>query len=158
MFKFTGRLKSFYLKTNEFRKDLDASLKREVRNAGAEWVRAVYNKVPVYTGTARGTLVPVGRVVDVTIPISPVAFKRGRGPTFGESQSSFNFYHAGNVYGFRFDQNLWYYILNDLNVTFIKSSPWQSMKAGEEAFNHYMSTVASKLPQLKDYSTTIENG
>jgi hypothetical protein len=153
MFQFSGGFPKIDIHIDKFKKTLDQKLKTEIRNGAREWLRATYQRVPVYTGTARGTLVPVGKLLRVAVPISPIAKRKGKGPSFGATQSAFDFTFTETTYSFTFDQNLFYYKLNDLYPNkIIKSAPWYSFDAGAQAFQrYYRQSIKNKLPQLKDY-------
>jgi hypothetical protein len=136
-----------------FKKKLDERLKAGTRQAAREWLRATLERVPVYTGTARGTLLPLSRVLRVALPISPIASRPNRGPEVGAQQSDYEFLDGRNgVYGFSFLQGLEYYILNDANlVSFIPSTPWHSFDAGKEAYDEHIGEVIDSLPKITDF-------
>lgn len=43
-----------------YKKSLDKIMTVQIRQAAREWLRAVIPRVPVYTGTSRGSLQPLG--------------------------------------------------------------------------------------------------
>jgi hypothetical protein len=156
--EFHGKFQKLDFNDAEYRKRFDERVKAGLRQAARLWLRAVIERVPVWTGTSRGTLLPLAQMLRVAIPIKPVAFRSGRGPAFGPAYSAYEFYASDGVYAFEFDQNLPYYILNDFNlVSFIPSTPWHSFDAGTAAFNAYVNNQLFKsLPKLKDYIKTVE--
>lgn len=123
--------------------------------ATREWVKATVTKVPVYAGTARGTLQPLGRFVKARVPRGSVSkareAKRGYTTIFGKRyDTGFN---AGKSYGqdfelaqeamkftFTFTPELPYFIWNNYGrpLSTLKAAPWGAIEAGEEAWKKYV--------------------
>jgi hypothetical protein len=141
-----------YLKTR------DEALKVQMRNAAREWLKAVIPKVPVWTGTAIGTLQPLGRYLRVAVPISPVVERENKGPGFGDALGGFDFDDAGNTYTFEFTNFLAYFKFNDQNNAnaygfhLTHDSPWHAMDAGQAAFEKYIEDVLpQRMPNIADF-------
>jgi hypothetical protein len=155
-----GTFTKLSIDPGRFTKTLDKTMEVQLRQAARTWLRAVILRVPVWTGTARGTLRPLGQFLRVSIPISPVKFKKGFGPDVGARKSLYDFSKRGTTYAFEFDQELAYYSLNDffqVNLPLRNPTPWGSFKAGEAAFNKYIATeLPKRLPKVEDILTQTE--
>lgn len=150
--KFNGRR---YLKT------LDRRLGVIIRQAAREWLRAVLKSVParggfpVVTGAAKSTLVPLGRVLRVAVPVRPVGRKDRREE--GENSSKFKIVDdsvGGNkkyVYSFEWSTDLLHYYINEF-YGYIPHAPWNTTEAGEEAFVAYVEDALNReLPDISDH-------
>lgn len=163
MFKFTGNLVQLNFNMVKFKKTLDETLKTQIRQAAREWLRAVIPKVPVWTGTARGTLSPLARILRVQNNISPVAFRRGWGPSVGEQFGTFSFEESGGTYSFDYEINLRYFQDNEFQKAPPKyklrnPTPWHAFKAGDAAFKAYLNKILpQKLPNLTDFIEVTGN-
>lgn len=150
MFTFSGSLVQLNFNKEKYRKRLDEILKRQVRNAAREWLRAVIPNVPVWTGTARGTLLPLSRILRVANRISPVHFKRDFGPSIGENFGAFSFLDGTNgQYGFQYQIFLDYFQENEFSPAPAKyklknPTPWHALRSGDAAYKKYMADI---LPQ-----------
>lgn len=151
-FNYVNFNKPAYLKTR------DEALKREMRNAAREWLAAVIPRVPVWTGTSRGTLLPLARYLRQSIPISPLVSKEGKGPGLGETLGGFEFDDAGNQYTFEFTNFLEYFKFNDQNDAsahgfhLTHHTPWEAFEAGQKAFEYYVETyLPQKMPDINDF-------
>lgn len=154
-------------------------LEVQMRQATRAWLRAVIKKIPRYTGTARGTFKPLGRVLRVAIKAagapthgSAEGAKRkkfikigGRllptGPSAGELYSDFKFSKTKNTVSFEFDQNLPYVIWNSIYpapVNFILPSnpPWFAFAAGEAAFKNYVKVELPKKAKFKKFVRRVK--
>lgn len=123
---------------------LDAVLKNQIRIAAQAWLRAVIPKVPVYTGMARSSLAPLGRFINIAVPVTPIARKSNRTPAMGESQSHFEFYDNGVVYNFQWSTSVIHFIANEFyasSLPLTHPTPWNAMQAGERAFNKYVKDI-----------------
>jgi hypothetical protein len=118
-----------------------------LRQAARSWLRAMVKAVPVWEGTARGTLKPLGRFLRVAVPISPVADPRKRratiggklfnlGPVAGEAYSEYELIEEFPKYILKFTEKLPYVVWNSFGQPLpqVKSAPWFAFdKAGEAA-------------------------
>lgn len=160
-----GRLSFPRFEQKKLVKYLDESVRASMRAAAALWLRAVIPKVPVWTGTSQGSLMPLARLIRVALHPTPVVVRPGMGPAVGASrapQTMAAYFPAprGNVYHFQFTTNVAHFIYNNLQhapnppFNLIHETPWYATAAGNRAFNAYM---RDKLPtivrsiRLKDY-------
>ena len=71
MLLFRGKLRKIKLKKQRLSKTLSERLNRIMREAAREFLRAAIPRVPVDTGMALGNLVPLGRFLNLRVPIYP---------------------------------------------------------------------------------------
>lgn len=153
-----------------------AAKKAEVlnRNAAREWLRAVYIKVPVWTGMARGGLkyakgrsgASAGQTLSaylrVAIPIGPERTWDGRElerrpdktPEKGGAQSQYTLTEANGKYGFSFSTEIVHFIVNDIypGLPPSYSRPWQAIQAGNDAYSDFVkNNIHEVFPKLSDY-------
>ncbi len=157
MFKVQVKISKFSFDTVKFNKTLRERLNVQVRNAAREFVRAAIVNIPVDTGEARGTFLPLGRFLNIAVPINGDP-EPDKNPTTGagpDKQLLFTF--PSNQYGvyFQIDWQLFHFWFNEFFETRSNHyKPWDSIEAGREAFLEYMRTVAPlRLPKLKDFIT-----
>src|SRR5688572_20554130 len=99
-YKFTGQLMGLKLKRGEITKTFTMQAERVVRAAAREWLRAVYVRIPVWTGMARGAIkFAKGRTGEssgqflsiylrVAVPIEPIIeVRKDKSPELGGKQS-----------------------------------------------------------------------
>jgi hypothetical protein len=145
---------------------LGKAVQVQIRQAAREWLRAVILKVPVYTGMAKGSLLPLGRYLRVAIPIvpDPIAQKRfGRGPQDGESLGLFDFKQINQyVWQFQYATEVQHYLINEFTIglgspPLRNPTPWHSFEAGKEAWDQYLQeNLKSKIPKISSYISTVE--
>jgi hypothetical protein len=130
--------------------------RKHLRLATREWVRAVVKKVPVYSGTARGTLSPLGRYVNAAVPRGKVV-----GPTGGTKVIQGKTYNlgfdGGKTHGQNFElsqdatplktswtltfhHDLVYFIWDNYGkpLNTLKKAPWDALKSGDLAFREHV--------------------
>jgi hypothetical protein len=153
----------------KFKKSFDDEMQVQMRQAARAWLRAMLTAElpvvrrgggtskgipPVWTGTARGTLIPLGRFLKIAIPISPKVKRPGRGPNVGASKGKFQFGVLHDRYYFRFSTQLAWYTLNEFNASDLPlthKTPWEGFEIGQKAFQDYCNNqMTKKLPQVRD--------
>lgn len=155
MFKATVKIIEFNDK--EYITALNKKVEEQMKEAAREWLRAVIVRVPVYTGMARESLLPLSRYLNVAIPIDPIAKRRG--PS-GEIQQYFAFEQQGEQFTFKYSTEVPHYLINEFNVglgspPLTHPTPWHSFEAGRIAWREYVTTVFKyKLPNIKTYFRT----
>jgi hypothetical protein len=163
MFRVFGDLKKLKFQSQAYTTALDTACQVQIRQAARAWLRAILSRglPPVFTGTARGTLKPLGQYLRVAIPISPVAFRKGKGPGVGASLGRFEFLAQNFRYTFEWDTDLFYYHINEFSsfvpgFHFRTPIPWHSMAIGQAAFEEYIRTVLpDRIPKVKDFIDVI---
>lgn len=146
-----------------------------LRQAARAWLRAMVEAIPVWEGTARGTLKPLGRFLRVAVPISPVASPsktvsspmKGRvfqlGPQAGEGYSEFELTSEFPKYTLAFTEKLPYVVWNSFGspLPTVKSAPWAAFqKAGMAAETTIKAELRKKLGEAwpKVLGTQVING
>lgn len=156
MLRIKSRLSTFELDPQRYAKSLDEAISTQQRQAARAWLRAVIEKVPVWTGMSRGSLKPLGAYLRVAVPISPVAQRSGMGPTAGAQQSSFSFTRTGTSWTFAFTEEVAHFLINDAfdvsaYIRLRTPGPYNAFKAGEEAYEAYIAEFLQKrLPNVND--------
>jgi len=149
-------------------------MKEENEKAVIKWLKSVLRKTPTYTGTARGTYKPIGKVVGYAV-------RRGRSTAKSNWRDKKYFVYNGKKYrlGFEqgqryqdhkirlkatrnkittlfiFDQMLPYVLWNEkypapVWMNLIRSTPWHALKAGRKSYeNHYRRHVYKRLHAVK---------
>lgn len=155
-------LKGLKINRQKYLKTVNDQLDIAVRKAAAAWLRAVLTRVPIYTGEARGSLVPLGQFLHVAIDtaITQNAIEHGHisRETKGESEGRFKFEHLKTLIRFTFETKVLHYILNEkfdmnppIHLTHLPR-PWDSMTVGKEAFFEYLKgDLPRRIPRLGDY-------
>jgi len=157
MLQIRGELALLDFDMKKYSKTLNETIETQMRQAAREWLRAVIPKVPVWTGTARGTLAPLGRFLRVAVPINPVTTRENMGPDIGASKSSFQFLNDKNLHSFVWDNDVLHYLINEYNdvsgyIHLKHPVPWRSLDAGNQAFDAYINkNLPEKAPKIKDF-------
>jgi len=141
-------------------KTLNENMSIQMRQAAREWLRAVITKVPVWTGTSKGSFKPIGRFLNVQIPISPEVSRSGMGPDVGADKSAFHFSRRKGNQIFTFEVGVAHYAVNEfhnVNLTgqfqLRNPGPYASFKFGELAFNRYVENVMpGRLPKPETFT------
>jgi hypothetical protein len=157
VFKITGTVADVKFDVAGFRKSVDAAIEKSLRNAAQAWLRAVIPHVPVYTGTARGSLKPLGAFIKVAIPISPVAVRKGMGPDVGASKQEFSFTNTAGQHLFSYSTGVQHFITNNyynVPLPLRNPTPWGAFERGNEAFMKYLrEDIPKRIPRVKPYIT-----
>lgn len=162
MMKFRGRLSFPKFDAKKYNDKLQEEVNAGLKTAAKEWLRAVIPKVPVWAGTSRGSLQPLGRFLKVAIPISPTvngAKAKNAGPEVGAAQGVFKFSREGKRFIFTAGSGVPHFITNNFyqvpNPPFRlkEKTPWRAFEAGDEAFKAYLSSDVFKrrIPKIKDF-------
>jgi len=158
MLKFRGRISFPKLDAAKYTQALEDAVETQMRQAAREWLRAVVPKVPVWAGTSRGSLQPLGRFLRVAIPINPLVQRKGAGPNVGASKSSFKFERIGRRFIFSVSTGVDHFIQNNFyeapNPPFHlkEPTPWKAFEAGEEAYLKYIKeNLTKKIPKIKNF-------
>ncbi len=102
-----GRISFPQFDAQKWTDNLRARVETEMRNAAREWLRAVVPRVPVWTGTSAGTLMPLSRFLRAAIPAPvPEVTRKGRGVGVGEASSHFEFSRRGHRFYFKWGHGI----------------------------------------------------
>jgi hypothetical protein len=159
----------------EFIKTVKDYMKEQHIEAIKRWVRNVAKKTPTYTGTARGTIAPVGRAVGVVIRKGLIRgnpkrarqkkyFKHG-GRSWPLGFGAGANYQEHKIYGrrrknkytlvFMYHLKLPYAIWNNLYPSPLplkRETPWGAVDSGNTAYLRYMNGKVKKnfpKPQIR---------
>lgn len=165
MIKFKSTFKKLDINLIGAKKGLNDAIAEEVKQGMRAFLEAAIPKVPVYSGQARGTLRPLGRYLNVLIPISPTKAARkkhpGNTPRKGEDESLFEFKNEGFNHSVELKITLFYFIVNDFHganfegsENLIQATPWGALEAGRKAFVAYLKqNLKKKIPRINQYVT-----
>ncbi len=147
---------------------LDRVMGQIIREAAREWLRAVLKSIngdfPVLTGAAKSTLVPLGRFLKQVPGLSVTPVDDGRHPfrdrrAEGEASQEFNITqvpregrsNSDGIYEFHWSNDIYHYYVNEFR-DIIKSAPWHTLEAGEQAFLAYVEeALERRLPDVADF-------
>lgn len=149
------------------------------RQAIREFIRAAVPKIPVQTGMARGSYLNIGRLLRIAVPITGRSNYRtrtrdgrtwtefnywyyppGKGrrlpktPASGAALTAFKIEQKGTKFNFILNSRVFHLTLQDELKVRSPTSPWQSMRAGREAYVNYLKTINKRIPKLNDYAIT----
>ena len=161
MFQFKGHFDKLELDLGKASKTFKQALQVQVRQATREFVRAVIIEVPVYTGMARGSLKPIARIVNVAVPISPIAKGRNdKNIAKGESHGHVEFVDKGLEQGVLISITLAHYLTNEFltgqpdQKQLIHPTPWKSFEAGKRAYKRYLrENLVKRMPRIASFLT-----
>lgn len=166
----------------QYLRKVQKAVQEEHTKATKAWLIAVLQKIPTYTGTARGTYAPLGRIVGHSVSVGlrrgktdpnkkkyfiypkggrrwPLGFAAGA----NYSEEKITFRQQGlDVYRarFEFDQMLPYVLWNEVRSppSFMKlpsNPPWRAHEAGEKAFIRYVNrTMAPRIAKIDPITGT----
>lgn len=162
MFKIQFKAPKLLFDQKRFSRTLRDTLQAQLRNAAREFVRAAIVRIPIDTGEARGTFLPIGRFLHISVPISGAEPTVKKSEFTGESpEKRLIFQFSSNQYGeyFEIDWQLFHFWFNDFfqhsYINGQEPTPWGSIEAGKDAFLLYMKNEAPKrLPKIKDFILT----
>lgn len=166
MLKVSGKIAKLKFDHKGYKGETVKISKLAQREAVAAWVRAVAGSTPVYTGTALGTIAPVGRTVgEILAPVSNNTSKKffhyngrkyplgfGAGEDYQEHSLQTEASSQIVISTFTFNENLPYVVWNSLYPISMKGlknkTPWYSLQKGVAAYVQYIrENLPEKLPK-----------
>ena len=167
MFQFKGSYEVLDLNKGAYIAALNEALAEELKNAMRAWLKAVFRRVPVYTGMARGSLLPIARFLGEQVPITPKA--RGNAstqlygrrvrasPEEGARRTTFKFDSRIGRHEVTIDIGVIHYLINEFNRVSLplrKPGPWRSFEAGRKAYKAYLKkNLRKKVPRITKFIT-----
>lgn len=165
---FKGRLALAYLEinTDRYNKTLEEEVNIQLRQAVRAWLRVLVEEgaIPVWTGTAKGVFLPLGKFLRVAIPIRPIKNKKGFGPDVGAKSSTYAFTRVGNKYTFEFIHSIGYLAANEEArlkppIKLRQPGPYNAFKRAGEAYDKYvdehfekrMTRLIAKVTRYREY-------
>jgi len=153
------------LDLKKFRKSLDAKVLKLFVGAIKEFVLNTYPHVPVQTGMARSSLLPLAKVVNVVVPINPqittpwATRRLALGPLLGKQGSNIKDFIIINrnqygpyLYTFSWYTNVehWGFLESESHPR-VASAPWYAVAKGTEAMKRYLDQHSDDLPHVTDF-------
>ena len=154
-----------------FSQEMKRAAREGHKEAVREWVKAVIAKIPVYTGTARGTYAVAGRKVNLAVAAMskntsktkfiypkggtsyPLGWKVALGGAYSKATLDSRYAEMGEYeYIFKFEEWLPYVVWNNMRTApewlhLIHQTPWTALEAGAAAYRRYaLSVLPKRLP------------
>ena len=162
-------IRGFKFNMGGFLQSTDTAAKSSVLSAAREWLKAVIQMVPVWTGQALGSVkyakgrsgtsagLFLGEYLKVQIPINPLHFRPNKNPRTGGLQGRYTFSSSRHQYRFTYQTNVIYYVIQDFfNIGVSPSAPWNSMQYGREAFiRSIREEMKIRLPRVNSFIIDI---
>jgi len=168
--KFTGKFKAPRLALKQYQKRLAQQLNTAIAEATAEWLGAVVDRVPVWSGASRATFLPLARAIDYSLTIQPSVFAGRNRVNLGLSRSDGVVVSdpAAGKFFMHYETSLPHLIWNEFHnanidpdptkfrdVDLIDPGPYEFQKLGQEAFERYAAGVSLPDPYLSLRVRTI---
>lgn len=172
MLQATVKASKFKLDAKRLTQKFEEAVRLSAEAAAREWLRAVIPHVPVATGMARGSLLPLGRYLRMYIPIKAPNTEPGRvfrkrkvriseGEALGSHKHPL-VYHRNQygIYAVTFQWNtlvphwagLGMVPLEDYHNPRGNWPPWKAVAAGNAAYlKKFESEIVKRLPKLSDF-------
>ncbi len=157
MFKVTWKAPKFSLRYG-YTDTLRKNLQRQLRQAARDFIMEAIVRVPVDSGQARGTFLPLAKFLNTSVPISgntPLPNKNPDTGSYGDRQLLFEFISYKQGEGFKLNIQLFYFWFNDFfshAYPLGAPTPWGSIEAGWDAFTKYLADVApERYPQINKF-------
>ena len=138
-------------------KAINNEIQKILRTAARVYVLEAYKSVPVDTGMARGTLVPLAHAVGANIPISPKRSLPNKNAGAGANRSFADFRQEGSKHIFEWSTNVFHYYLNErFPLRSNYNAPWKSLKAGSLKVKQYLRSTRPEIARALKRSWTRE--
>ena len=147
--KFTGQFTGAKLDLQAYKKRMDLYLEKKLREVANVWLTAASNRVPVWSGMARGSLLELNELIDGRLLISPrrqVLSRIDRGRALGTA--------IQNDFIITITTNVPHYTLQEYqNVGVSRTAPWHSLKMGTSAYKNAVKNVRLPKPKILPWPT-----
>lgn len=157
---------------------VDKVVDREFTEAMRQFLRAVVERVPLYTGMSRGSLLPLAHFLGIAGTVDVIGAKPRRGKSISEGirrGREFSYKKVKGLYTFTFNNKVIHYRINEFqsfaraarqyvdgdgDIHILKRPmplkgpplpPWKSFQAGSRAFHKHMRGVIKKLPKVRKF-------
>lgn len=169
-----ARLTSPRFDSKKYVKEVRTYMKEQQILAIKRWLKTVLKHTPTYTGTARGTYAPIGRVVGHAVRKGLVRgdrkqaakkkyFKYGgisyplgfaAGSNYQEHKITSRFQGGALTFKFTFDQRLPYVLWNEATpgpswFHFKTPPPWHALERGNKSYYRYLEKIRKNFPKPK---------
>ena len=148
-------------------REVDRVIRKVLREAMRAFLTTVLNHIkgakhttggdsfPVQTGEAKASLMPLGRVIQMSVPVTPAANRKNRVAVGkAKGRGAFTPLKRRFNYKYTFSTRVVHFEINEENYSPIPTSatPWGAIAAGREAFKEYVDThLKEQMPRIKDY-------
>lgn len=139
-----------------------SELYRHFINAIRAWYEAAWSKVPVDTGMAKASLIPLGEHIgEVSTTIYPEHSSKKIDKSVREhydtdyktidagidaGETAYKITNKGRLLTFRWDIGVWHWEMNEhAHVLSNVVGNWEAQVAGEEAYRHYFKTHRAEI-------------
>lgn len=155
MFKIRLRASRLTLKRG-FTEACHERVRTQLKQAAKEFVKEAIKHIPIDTGQAMGTILPLGRFLNISVSTSgnkPLKNKNPETGANGQNKLIFKFESLKTGEKFEIDVQLLYFFINDFfGHPSGKYEPWYAIDAGWTAFRQYLAeTAKDRYPKLKDF-------
>jgi len=158
MLSFNLKFNILNIDIDKYSQHMDNHLQQKIRQAAREFIRATFPLVPVWSGMARASLLPLANILHVYMPISPVIDVPNR-VLEGVALAITDYFQKTKFgYIFKVGTNVKHYNINEqMNVNpfgfhLKHPGPWNSFDAGEAAAKKYLKENLSKnCPKVFDF-------
>lgn len=152
--RFFGEFQTPRLQLNAYKKEVDKRLSALLDAAVREFVEGLLERVPVWSGMARGSIQPLGRLVNLVVNASARSGIRSR-EARGRALGSASIDREPFTYSFRFTSRVPHYIFNEFNraTGLIHPTPWHSLRRGEQRFTALVRTRRLPRPFQRRFLT-----
>lgn len=159
MFQITVKVPNLKFMREKYTEALKERLRVQVRQGAREFLRILIEHIPVDTGEARGTLFPLGRFLNVSVPTpgaNPLKNKSAFTGAGGDKQLVFHFRSTKTQEVFEIEVQLFHFWFNEfLEHNYPNGqlpTPWMGIEAATEAFLIYMrETAPVRFPKITDF-------
>lgn len=161
--KFSYRIKQSVFDKKGFKAQLYKNSLEIRKEAAREFVLAAFNSLPIWSGAARGTFLPLTRVLQLAGlrgQIRPLQTSRKdseHGIDAGKAKGSGKFSRGSKYkHTFTFTHELYHYWLNENNAMPYgpdkKATPWNTFEDGSKAWLAYVDKRGMQvMPDWRDY-------
>jgi len=178
MLTFRAKISQIEFDDKTYLRDLDRYFRRTIREAARVWLIAVLNAVktvksprhtvgdsfPISTGEAKGSLVPLGRRLQIDVPISPASGREDRS-SVGIQKGSFEVPTTSSSgpntvqssYVFNFESGVAHFKLLESNkanpkLNIRSRTPWEAILAGDIALDKFLDdNLFKNAPRVNSY-------
>jgi len=159
MLKLNLKKKSFNKQL--FLADVKTSAKQLSHKALENFLQTLVEEIPVWSGAAKATLIPLARLVKKTVSISPKVFPPFADPNehgISAGIKAGDSYHINRSweFGFVFSHSLMHYFVNEHFLQNFgptaKPTPWETLKRASESWTIFMRDNSPNfLRDVRDY-------
>lgn len=143
------------LQLDQYSQAVNVAIQSQMKEALRAFLRAALTRIPVYSGDAQRSLLPIGRFVDENIPIDPVPGAHGHIKPPGEPLFKFSndFLHPKIT----FSPNLLHFKINEFydvssSIPLKSEVPWHALEAGRRAYREYLrANLRKAVPSIKKF-------